>query len=412
VFVGEDGRFRLCCQTLGEESAVNVDAHGTPYTISGDSEIAEAWNSPFMKNLRVAMRFGKPAAICKRCVADEALGIRSYRQAANSQLRSLAVRALAQTKPDGWAPPRQIRSFDIRLGNLCNLRCRFCSPASTLGLIDDYAALNGLGAADPAVQRYRKMTWPSDPAVWQRLENYIPRMKRLHFAGGEPLLSRKMFDFLERIVESGCASHTTLSYVTNLTVLPQRALDLWPHFRRVSLNVSLDGRGEVNSLLRYPSDWAALDRNLHILDEAAPRLNAADGLTFNATVQIQNVFRLDELIEYAAGPFQHFGRPRLSLLYYPEHFSIQVLPVEMKAAAARRLRLFAERFQHTWPSRWPASEVSDLLSSIEGVVHHMMSGSRQDLLPEFRRWTEYFDRTRNQITAQVIPELAPILSAE
>jgi hypothetical protein len=175
----------------------------------------------------------------------------------------------------------------------------------------------------------------------------------------------------------------------------------------VRLTGSIDGVGALDSFIRHPSHWPTVERNLRRLDREFDSLNL-ERLTLNATVQLYNIFRLDELIEYAATSVERLHYFRLNLLFQPEHFSIQVLPADLKQQAADRLRRFVDRFAGRWPARWEPNALRALLEAIEGVIRHMMSADRSDLLPEFRRWSLLQDRFRRQRLLDVVPELAPL----
>jgi radical SAM family protein len=408
LFACEQGFSRPCCMALEDDDMVNRDSNGEPYVVYGPDGVEEAWNSDFMRALRLDMLAGQRPSACRRCFRDEDLGIRSYRQMSNQMFRQHIAEALDRTSEDGASPSELIRSVDLRLGNLCNLRCRMCSPVSSKALLYEWADLHGVARDAPDLERLRKLDWFARDDFWLAFEKYVPHIERLHFAGGEPLLIARMFDFLQRVIALGHASNITLSYVTNLTVLPRRIYDLWPRFKRVSVTASVDGYDEVNSFIRYPSHWPTIDSNLRTLDADAGQLNCSDGMTLNATIQAYNILRLDEFIEYAATTFQRFGRPKLSLLYYPEHFSIRILPAEIKEQAAARLRSLTQRMAGRWPERWRGEQLKDLLSMIDGIIDYMMSADRTDLLPEFRRWTEHMDSSRGQNVRDVIPELAPL----
>jgi organic radical activating enzyme len=407
LFACEQGFLRPCCMALEDKDMINRDAKGDPYLVHDADGVKEGWNSDFMRNIRKQMLLGERPSACRRCFRDEDLGIRSYRQMSNELFEPYIDEAVAENSDDGFSSLDLIRSIDLRLGNLCNLRCRMCSPVSSKAMLNEWAHLLSISTTHPQLEHLQKLDWFSREDFWQIFEKYAKHIERLHFAGGEPLLINQMFDFLERIIETGQASKITLSYITNLTVLPKRIFDLWPKFKRVSLTTSIDGYGAVNSFIRYPSNWETLDKNLKKIDSQAEYLNCSDGLTFNLTVQAYNILRLDEFLEYAATSFQHFGRPKLSLLYYPEHFSIRILPAELKELAVSRLKSFTKRFADKWPSRWSGKQLDDLLSTIDGVINYMMETDCSDLLPEFRRWTDHMDATRGQNLLTIVPEFSP-----
>ena len=53
-----------------------------------------------------------------------------------------------------------------------------------------------------------------------------------------------------------------LFYTTNLTVLKDELFDLWSQFGHIYLGVSIDGYGEVDDYIRYPSKWEKLEKNI------------------------------------------------------------------------------------------------------------------------------------------------------
>ncbi|MDX1412707.1 MAG: twitch domain-containing radical SAM protein [Candidatus Promineifilaceae bacterium] len=408
LFAGELGILRPCCMTLGERDLVNRNAKGDPYVVYHPAGIEEAWNAPFFREIRRDMLNGRRPPVCNRCWRDENLGTRSYRQDSNTIFSHYIAPAVAQTAEDGTAPTSLIHSADFRLGNFCNLRCRMCTPVSSKGLIGEWADFHDLSRDDERLVRLRELDWYSKDHFWSTFEQYIPHIDVLHFAGGEPLIIPQMFDFLERVIAMGRAPEITLSYVTNLTVLPERIFELWPRFKEVKVVVSVDGYDEIDAYIRYPTNWQKLDRNMRLIDTETDRLKCQNLLTFNTTVQVYNIFRLDELLEYAATSFRRFRPPNLSILSYPEYHSIQILPLEMKHQAADRLRHFIERFGNHWPMHWQGKPLTRLLSAVDGIIKHMFSADRSELLPEFRRWTNHLDQTRGQDVCRVIPELAPL----
>src|SRR5688572_19702967 len=78
------------------------------------------------------MHAGKRLDACRLCYQDEENGIRSYRQWANeywlgaSGSAEAVARSVERSQSAGFEAARPL-SFDLRLGNLCNLKCRMCS---------------------------------------------------------------------------------------------------------------------------------------------------------------------------------------------------------------------------------------------------------------------------------------------
>lgn len=406
LFADELGVLRPCCMTMEQPHLVNRDPAGIPYTVNRPGSVDAAWNSPFMKELRLDMLGGRRPAVCQRCFMTEDLGIRSYRQDFNDSFGEKAAEAVALTAPDGASSTDLIRSVDLRLGNLCNLRCRMCSPISSKLLIPEFAELTGISTNEKWLVRLERLDWFTRKETWRQFERLLPHVERLHFAGGEPLLIPEMFDFLERAVSLGHAGKIALSYSTNLTILPDRIASLWPAFQSVKPVVSLDGFDSVNSLIRYPSRWESIDENLHRLDREGASLGCTT-VKFSTTVQLYNILRLDELFEYLLLGFKNLRPfPFLSLLANPSCFSIQVLPPGLKNEAAERLRAFVARHDASPPQRWRGEHLRMFRGNLEGILAHMMAFDRSSELPEFLRRNAIHDRHRGQNAAAVIPELA------
>ncbi|MGE0040892.1 MAG: twitch domain-containing radical SAM protein [Vicinamibacterales bacterium] len=412
VFGDERGLLRPCCMTQGqaERELRNLDEHGQEYTIHGPDAIARGWNSPFMRELRRDMLEGTQPAVCARCFNEEALGIESYRQDANKNFASRVAGAAAATTPDGAAPLDLVCSADFRLGNACNLKCRMCSPVSTKLLIPEFKKMFNLPDDQPELVALERVDWFDQDTFWDNCARLMPSLDQLHFAGGEPMIINRMLDFLESAAASGHAGRIRLSYVTNLTTLPDRVTSLWPSFRGVQLTVSLDGHEPINSLIRYPARWDRIETHLARLTEAPERYNL-DSLTFNTTVQMYNVLYLADLFEHLLT--RHHPKvtpyPRLSLLHWPASFDIQVLPAELKAVATDRLRAFVQR----WTGRWPVEgeKLDRFLHAIDGVIEHMHQADRSGNFAEFARRTAVFDESRGHDTGAVIPEFAALLAA-
>ncbi|WP_448203904.1 twitch domain-containing radical SAM protein [Azospirillum sp. sgz302134] len=372
----------------------------------GPGGVEGAWNSAAMRRIRRDMLAGKTPLECRDCQRGEGAGMQPYRRRHNRVYADRIAPSVAATAEDGTAPLHLIRKFDLYPGNSCNLQCRMCSPVNSTGLIDEWVERTGRAADDPLVTALRRIDWYKRDDFRQSVEALLPQVDWLHFLGGEPFVIKQMYQILERAVELGVAGNITLSYNTNLTTLPKRLTALWRHFKAVSLTVSLDGVGPVNDLIRSPSRWEVVERNLKTVDREFKNIGVT-AMSINTTIQVHGAFGIDAIVDYALNSFNHMDIPNLSVLSQPEAYSVQILRPEMKAEVAARLRRCAERLD-TGPVRWSRRQVDTLLDNIEGIITHMMAADRQDLIPRFRDRCLMQDRRRAQRTLDVVPELAPL----
>lgn len=400
LFADELGVQHPCCFGL-DAGTPNIDNSGEPYIIYSPESIVEGWNSDFMRRLRRDMLQGRRPESCRLCFRYEDLGMVSYRQNSNEDYQH-CIEEISDLDEDGRAPI-DFRSIDLRLGNVCNLRCRMCSPKSSKGLLAEWSQLLQIDSS--RLDKFNRVDWYAKPEVWQLIEKYSPDVERLTFAGGEPLLVRQHFDFLRRLIAKREAGRVHLSYITNATTLPAEIYDVWPHFKTVRLVISLDGFGEVDEFIRYPTNWAALHHNLMTLDQRAEELNLRE-IGFNTTVQVYNILSLTELFEYTFQFRRIKPYPDLSILNQPSCFSIQILPPELKQAVVEQFAAFRASYSGRWPQS--GRKLAQFERSLHGVIEHMLAKDRQSEIADFIQRNAVFDTHRGQSAKDRLPALRPL----
>src|SRR5262249_25386900 len=157
--------------------------------------------------------------------------------------------------------------------------------------VDDFRALrkshpNWLTAME-------RLDWFQQPALWDTFEPHLASIERLHFARGEPLMIAPGVEILPPPLERRHPPHAPLSHNTNVTVLPKEVARLWPHFRGVRIQASLDGYDAVNHYIRYPARWSVIDRHLGEMERERARLNVTR-IGFHVTVQAYNILGLTD----------------------------------------------------------------------------------------------------------------------
>jgi hypothetical protein len=400
-FTNLGGEIQLCCITEEHpESQLRTDDGAAIDVDRGLSE-PEVTNCASLRRVRRQMLAGEWPAACEHCLTAERTSGRSRRLFENAQYHDELPRILAETQPDGSAPVR-IRSRDYRFGNLCNLRCRMCHPRASLPLLPEVAEVRAHEFTAEQLEAMRHYDWFRRESFWDDFRRHCHDLDHLHFAGGEPLVIPEVARALDVCIEEGCAARVALTFNTNVTKLPPALLARWPRFRGVTLALSLDGIGAVNDYIRHPARWAAIERNLRTIDEEHARLNVTAAWV-NTTVQVYNVLRLDELVEYLHRHYRFINPvPTFAPLDAPDYFDVRILPRRLKREAARRLRALADRLG-------PAA--AEARAQIDGLITHMAARRPSPLrCAEFRRVTRGFDRLRGEDVCNVVPELAPLMA--
>lgn len=404
-YTNEQGYHLLCCSGHGETNMLR-SAAGEPLHVSQGLTDAELLNSPDLKSVRQTMLRGRWPAACERCQRTEAAGSDSVRKHVNKRFAKWTERVLDDTQPDGALENPVVRYADIRLGNTCNLTCRMCGPKASRLWADHYNAVSPKGFQVSAQQlaSFRDDNWVKSQPVHWLMEQCLPSIESLHFAGGEPLIIPEMVELLEQCVASGRADQIDLSYNTNLTVLPDKVTRLWPSFRKVSIQASMDGFGPVNDYIRRPSHWKDIDRNLRTLDDNFEKWKLAS-VSAAVTVQIYNILQLGELFDYLGSGFRRVSPvPLLTALYEPAYLSIQILPAAAKELARERLLLQSARLNPLLGGQFHSQVLS-----IDSILAYLDEAAPQGQLPHFLYFSEMSDRQFGQSWRESCPELARTL---
>jgi radical SAM family protein len=143
------------------------------------------------------------------------------------------------------------------------------------------------------------------------------RVRFIHFAGGEPLLSPGLVPILERFVSGGLAKNVEIYLHANGTVLPRKAVSLLSEFRGVVLAVSLDATGSLLEYIRHPSRWDAVERNI------LEYVKAGLSVIMQPTFQAYNVFELLDVLRFCD---RHHFEFYLNFVSDPQFLSTQMLP--------------------------------------------------------------------------------------
>ena len=407
-YTNEQGLQMMCCVGDGEANILR-DEVGKPLHISQGLTDEQVLNSADLRAIRLAMMRGEWPDACERCRRSEEAGATSNRHHMNTRFGKWMAESLSETREDGSLDHPKVRYADIRLGNVCNLTCRMCGPQASRLWADQYNAVQPPSHILPVtyLSGLRDNNWVKRQPVQWLIEQSLPTVEALHFAGGEPLIIPEMLQALDMCIQSGRANEIALSYNTNITVLPEKVTRLWPHFRSVSILCSVDGFGKVNDYIRRPSKWSDIDRNLHKLDDHFDEWKLKQ-VTCSATVQIYNVLQLAELYDYLATGFKHIRPiPQLAPLYHPNYLSIQILPERAKAVARERLLAVRDKAKG-----WLNSRFESTLSSIDTVIDFLGGTANPKIIMDFLYFSEKSDRQFGDSWRQACPDLARLLGRQ
>ena len=304
------GTARPCCLAIDEITR----ADGSKYSLR-ENTLEEIYHSPYMQNLRSDFLAGNKPATCQRCWDEEAAGRTSKR--INSRIR---LKEYYNSIDFQNTNPNQLWFIDLKLGNICNLKCRICGSWSSSKWAKeeiDYIPELVDRKTHLAYTYLQDGAWPRESELfWDNLKTLLPNIKYFEFTGGEPFLIEQHFELLRYAVKHGYSKNIEIHYNTNGTVFPEQA-ELWSNFKHVEIAFSIDNVGTQFEYERYGAEWDLVQENIAKFTEM--RSNKIS-IQLCTTMNIQNVYYLPELCDWIST--QTFDHVYFNMLHDPWHMCI------------------------------------------------------------------------------------------
>lgn len=340
------GTARVCClmtNSKDKNQGVIRDNNGNPYNL-GKDDFDLIKNGDKAKEVRLSMLNGERHPDCITCWTKEDMGASSKRIVSNRMYSGEfeLIHAIDHTDKEGNTDIEP-SYWDLRFGNLCNLKCVMCHPASSSQWYEDYVLLNNTSHFNDSGttinltkinNRFKDLgeySWWDNMDFWKKLGEKIPYLKRVYLVGGEPMLIEPHYDFLKKIIDSGRAAEVSLEYDTNLTSVPKKAINLWKQFKKIYLRVSVDDFDNQFNYVRYPAKWKQISKNL---DKIVCCLSNVQ-VDYTVTWQVLTAYTTPNLLRYLA---QHrsanlksmYSSVHIRILSNPEYFDVAILPKRIK----------------------------------------------------------------------------------
>lgn len=376
-----------------------VSPYDDLYGNGTNQSLSEIWNSEKYKQLRKNMLSDKPSPGCQRCYVVENSGFESMRTSINQRFDS-CISKVQQTQPDGTFQPEgpELEYIDIRFSNLCNFKCRGCSPVLSSSWYDDHQQLFNYKSNEPKVRSVSAQS----PQFWEELKILIPKSQEIYFGGGEPLITKEHFEVL-KLLEKMEKFDIRLSYNTNLAQLnyaQHNLAEIWSKFAFVKVGISIDDQENRAEYFRHGTKWKVIEDNLQKLINNHPTVIRY----VNCTVSIMNVLYLPELFARLVSTnvinAQNFN---INLLLDPEEYSIQVLPAHLKEMVREKLSKFRDGLSSQGELFQKAT------NDFTNILFFLDEHDRSHLLPVFKDHTLKLDKLRNENFATSFPELRELV---
>ena len=347
------------------------------------------WSSEQLKNIQQNMLDNVRDTGCNICWEKEDRGYSSLRQHSN-QIYATHIDQIKQNH-------RQDNPFylDLRLGNLCNLKCRMCTSEWSSQIAGEILDNPNEEWVDTPKQKIIEL----DNDTWQLLDQWIPYVRRVFMTGGEPTIIKRNLDYINKIIASGHSANVELIFTTNATNINQNFIDIGKNFKSVSYNVSIDAVGELANYIRYPSNWQTIYNNLK---------NIPSGVSLNTTIQWLNMTRLNEIFDFIETCGISFGGIWFQLVTHPKYLDPIYAPKFMKEKCIADITAFLES-EFLNQEKYNNILYGELKQSLQQVKAFLTTNlNNVKHTEEFLKRMEILDRLRGQKLTTVLPELKQI----
>ena len=380
-----DGRAYPCCLGNAKHPVGNFK----------EKSMREIWNDDAMRQMRTNMLNDRPCKECSDCYEQEAYGFASMRNNSNKNFGQ-HIHEVDATLPDGTTPNFQLHYWDVRFSNICQLKCRSCgSIFSSRWYVADVKLWGK--------ELRPRVSFAGRHAddVWEQMQEHIPHLDQIYFAGGEPLIMEEHNRILKLLIEKG-NTNVRLIYNTNLNELrykKENVLDLWKQFPNVCVAASLDDMGARAEIIRSGTNWLQVEQNIRDLKLECPHID----FMISPTLSMMNIWNFTRFHRYMVDQrFIHAQDFNLNILQGPQEYRIDMLPLDIKLK-------FKKQFEDHIAWLEPIDGIQRAVGGFRGAIEFMMATDNSHLLPGFWETVNDLDWARNERLIHVVPELSDIL---
>ena len=350
IYVSTSGNHRVCCNNPDN---IEKDDSYFHYNMTRD-KISDSWNSQYMKHMRQTLIKGERHTNCKRCYLQEDLGHISLRDTTGME------QLIKDTNPDGSYNKAPLH-LELHFGNLCNLACKMCSQnySTTIG-----KELLKMGEQDPDFLTWVKKesgvvnNWTgqldkvynwfqNDKIKYEVFEHVSKNISSLNVIGGEPTVIKEFWQLLEYLHNKKTLKDKKILIHSNMTNVNPKLTTWMKHTGYWAIAASIDGVGERNRYIRYPSDWNTIIKNIEFYKNLM-NTTGRGAITFGPAIQLLNIDQLVDLVSFFEESVPNANIGFYSHVKYPIICDYDIAPTEYKLKVADRIekKLNKIRRQH------------------------------------------------------------------
>jgi hypothetical protein len=358
--------------------------------------VDEIINSETANSMRRKMLSNQRCVECKNCYTHEDQGLVSRRMNDNNKFDKIIPKLKLLTNPNGSLQSFAPQTFDIRLNNICNLKCRTCSGVSSSQLaLEEKKLFNNFVNFDktPTTELRNK--------TLDLLLDYFKSAEHVYFAGGEPLILKEHYKILDYLISTNNVDLPIYynTNFTNLTYKNKNVLDYWKQFTNITLGASLDGHGPVFEYARHGAKWAGIEKNLSDLKLSCPHVK----FTVTSTISLLSAESVMELQKmWHENNVLSIDKFYINLMAGSDYLSLQSLSFQHKKTISKKIE------DHCiWLNSVDANELANQWKQIQ---YFMNSKNKEYVNQEFAKVNKSRDIYRRESFEKIYPQFSDLYS--
>lgn len=305
IRINEDGSVVPCCEFTG-----NIGIFcSSSFTFESYLE------SENVAKIRTGLMNDEWPYGCKNCANNEARKHLSLRQRGLAEISSGLV-------------------LDLVIGNECNSDCVMCYSGQS-SKINSRLRKSKPTFEVPDDDRYWIETssidgnWSDHPGFWQQVTDRLDDIETIKFLGGEPLLSKKLWEWLSSRSVAERKKDKKLLIVTNASIVDETKMHLLEGWKQLMMTISIDAIGLEYEWIRHGLDWKEIESNIKRFQQLDNAI-----ISVHSTVNLYNVSVIDRLFQWAEDNDLLFV---VSPVVSPSLLSIHYAPIEILRKALENL---------------------------------------------------------------------------
>jgi organic radical activating enzyme len=344
------------------------------------------FNSSKIKEFRQSLIDNKEVPHCSTCYNQEKNNILSHREKNNFSFNQYFNDSLSDV-----VLPFKIRYLDIRLSNVCNMKCRMCSGKFSNKIANEDYKIWGIS------EHLHNSNFSNLDKVFLNLvSDHLDHLDEIYFAGGEPLVNDIHYQILNFLLEND-KINMNITYNTNFSILKYKSHDImnyWKKFKNVTVNASIDLIGKASSYVRHGAEYSTLENNYFHLKKECPHVN----FKISSVLSIYNVFNLCTLQKHWINNINLSCKQlKFNILIDPSCMSLKCLPAEFKSSAIETINDHIEFLKG-------CEDSVELIKSWQNAINFMLTDDHSHLLKEFFQSNDQRDVFRKQYFEDYFPE--------